>query len=262
MAGDRAVGVAGHVEHAESGTCRLNGLRKLPSVGVGHDDVGQQEIDLSLVTPRDVQRGAAAVGLQHRIALGGKRAMRQAAQLLVILHDEHGPSPGARRFDRRDLPDVLGQRRDGGEIDLERRALAGLGIEPDVATRLLDDAVHGRQPKAGSAPRGLGGEEWLEDPRLRPLVHPAAGIGDGKHDVFARDDRDVLRGVRIVECGVSGFDRHGAAVGHRVARVDREIHDDLLDLVWIGACGREVVRQVRLELDVLGDQRAQHLVEV
>src|SRR2546426_2369463 len=54
---------------------------------------------------------------------------RQAAQLLVILHDEHGPSPGARRFDRRDLPDVLGQRRDGGEIDLERRALAGLRSE-------------------------------------------------------------------------------------------------------------------------------------
>ena len=72
----------------------------------------------------------------------------------------------------------------------------------------------------------------------------------------------MLRRVRIVEGRVPRFDRHGPALGHRVSRVDREIHDDLLDLVRIGACGREVVRQDGLELDILGDQRPEHLVEV
>ena len=53
-------------------------------------------------------------------------------------------------------------------------------------------------------------------------------------------------------------DRHQTAVGHRVARVDDEVHDDLLQLSRIGLDRR--ARRVQLEdqLDPFSEQRAEH----
>src|SRR5437867_1650525 len=262
VAGDRAVGVTGHVEDAQAGTRRADHLRELAPVGIGHDDIGQQQVDVSLRTPRDVQRGAATIGLQHGVSLAGERAMCQPAQLLVVLHDQHRASAAWQGLGGRDFADVLGQRGNRRKIDLECRPFAWFTVEPDVAAGLFYDAVYGRQTKARAASGRLGGEEGLEDPRLRLLVHAAARVADGEHDIFAWDHRDMLRRVRVVEGRVARFDRDSPALGHRVPRVDREIHDDLLDLVRIGACRREVVRQDGLELDVLGDQRPQHLIEL
>ena len=58
------------------------------------------------------------------------------------------------------------------------------------------------------------------------------------------------------------FDRHHAAVGHRISRVDHEIDDDLLQLH--GISHQRARRRINLRLDhhALADQTAQHAVGV
>ena len=48
------------------------------------------------------------------------------------------------------------------------------------------------------------------------------------------------------------------AVGHGVARVDREVQDHLLDLARVGPDVAECVGEPEREVDVLADQPAQH----
>ena len=50
-----------------------------------------------------------------------------------------------------------------------------------------------------------------------------AGVADGDHDVIAGRDLAVHAGVVFVEKDVAGLQRQLAAVGHGVARIQREI---------------------------------------
>src|ERR1041384_3024719 len=91
-----------------------------------------------------VHRGAAPAGLESLIPSRRQRAMRQAAQLVVVLDDQHGPTAAMGGARWRGLLEIFRQRLHRGQIDLERRALVGLAVDPDVAAALLHDAVHGR----------------------------------------------------------------------------------------------------------------------
>ncbi len=73
--------------------------------------------------------------------------------------------------------------------------------------------------------------------------------------------REALRVVR------RRADRHGrerdpqnAALGHRIARVDHQVQQHLLDLPAIAAHGRQVGRGGRGHLHVFADDAAQHLL--
>src|SRR6266851_416934 len=61
---------------------------------------------------------------------------------------------------------------------------------------------------------------------------------------------------------VLGLDAQAPAVGHRVARIDHQIQDNLLDLPGIGFYTIELGIQHKRELNVLFDQAAQHLVQI
>ena len=74
--------------------------------------------------------------------------------------------------------------------------------------------------------------------------------------------RPMLRGVIVVDLDVGGFERQRAALGHRVAGVDRQIEQDLVDLAGIGEHRAERRRRADDERDVLADQPIQHLVRV
>ena len=50
----------------------------------------------------------------------------------------------------------------------------------------------------------------------------------------------------LVVVGVAGADRQAAAFGHRVARVDREVEDGVLELVGIGVGAPEAGGQVEV----------------
>ncbi len=74
--------------------------------------------------------------------------------------------------------------------------------------------------------------------------------------------RRVAAGERLVDDHVGRLDAQRAALRHRVAGVDREVHQDLLDLVRIGLDRPQVRAGHRQQLDVLADQAAQHAVQV
>ena len=71
------------------------------------------------------------------------------------------------------------------QVDPKDAAGARTALDIDVALRLLDDAVHAREPKSGALAGRLGREEGLEEMRLGRLVHPDARVGDLEQDVAA-----------------------------------------------------------------------------
>ena len=66
-----------------------------------------------------------------------------------------------------------------------------------------------------------------------------------------------MRGA-FLKLDVERRNRQLAALLHRVARVDREVHQDLLDLRWVRDHGPEAGRQRSHDLDVLADESTQH----
>ena len=60
---------------------------------------------------------------------------------------------------------------DARQVEPHGRAVAELGVEPDRAVVLADDAVRGREPEPRARARALGREERLEHARARFLVH-------------------------------------------------------------------------------------------
>jgi hypothetical protein len=52
-----------------------------------------------------------------------------------------------------------------------------------------------------------------------------------------------------------------AALRHRVARVDREVHEHLLQVSGVGADGPERLGQVGSDLDLLADDAPEHSLQ-
>ena len=143
------------------------------------------------------------------------------------------------------------------QVELEDGSVPGLAVDRDVSAALLGDAVHRGQPEPGALAHLLGGEEGLEDVRLDLGGHAVAGIADREHDVGARLDLGMGPGVGLVQGHVAGRERQPAPVRHRVAGVDGQVEQDLLDLPRVGldAPGGRIERG--RDLDVLADHATQ-----
>jgi len=123
------------------------------------------------------------------------------------------------------------------QIELHRRALARLAVDRAVPSGLFDETVDLRQAEAGALPGFLGREEGLERPFPHLPGHAAAGIGNGDQDVLPGRDLVMRLGIGLVEERVRGLDRQLAVSRHRVARVDRQIEQRMLELVGVDQDG-------------------------
>src|SRR5205814_553619 len=94
--------------------------------------------------------------------------------------------------------------------------------------------VNGGETQAGAFPGLLGGEKWIE--RVLPGVttHSDAVVADGKHHIATRNHGRVLAGVGLIQLDVPCLDADRSTAWHSVARVDHEVHQDLLDLPGVG----------------------------
>ena len=72
----------------------------------------------------------------------------------------------------------------------------------------------------------------------------------GWHPVLAERERLALGDI-------GGADDELTAIGHGVARIDREVDDHLLELMQVGLDGPEVAAAFELQLDVLAEQAAE-----
>jgi hypothetical protein len=71
--------------------------------------------------------------------------------------------------------------------------------------------------------------------KSRPLhlrAHALAGVTDGEHHVGAGYG-GMVPGIGLVERGIGGFHRQAADFGNGIARIDRQVDDDLLDLAAV-----------------------------
>src|SRR2546426_1032055 len=126
-----------------------------------------------------------------------------------------------------------------------------LAVQRDLAAALLDDAVDGREPEARPPPRSFGREERLERASLDLRRHPATGVGHREHHIAAGG---TVRVLELREVDIAGLDGEPAALAHRIARIDREIDDHLLDLTGIRADLTDALGQRGRHGDVLSDQ--------
>ena len=158
-----ALGVAGHVDDAHVGVDRGDPLRQLEPAQVGHDHVGQHQVNAVLGPVENAERLAPVPRLQHDVALVGENAGGERPDGVFVLDQQDGLAAAHRRG--RPILHRVGQLvgADAGEADLEAAALVGRGIHPDVAPALHDDAVHRGQAEAGVERGGLGREERLEE---------------------------------------------------------------------------------------------------
>ena len=69
-------------------------------------------------------------------------------------------------------------------------------------------------------------------------------------------------GIVFADELVGRLDGEPAAVGHRVPRVDHQVHDHLLELARVGVHRAELRLQRRHQRDVLADEPRQHPLEV
>ena len=151
---------------------------------------------------------------------------------------------------------------DAREINFEASALSDFAVDPDEAAALLDHAVDGGEAQAGAFPLFLGSKKRFEDARLSFLIHAHSGVADGEEHVGSGCDDRTQVAVVAIELGVRSLDQQAAAVGHGVARVDREIHDDLFDLAGIGANGAKIWREAEDELDIFANEAGNELDDI
>ena len=110
--------------------------------------------------------------------------------------------------------------------------MAFLAVDLDVSARLLDEAEHHAEAKAGAPADLLGGEKGFEYPFEHGGRNSGAGVADCDHHVIAGRKLAVHIRVVFVEEDVAGLERELAAVGHGIARVYRQIEKGRRKQVW------------------------------
>ena len=146
-----------------------------------------------------------------------------------------------------------------GQVDEERRAGPRLALDPHGAPVLRDDAEDRGEAHTRALVRLLGREERFEDVVLHVPADALARVGNGEHDEVAGPAFRVAVQVRIGQGEFGRRNHQTAAAHHRVAGVDREIEEDLLELGRIGLdVGEAPNRPAVVEPDVLAEQPLEH----
>ena len=126
-----------------------------------------------------------------------------------------------------------------------------MALDLNVAIHLLDDAVDRGETESRSLPSLLGRKERLENsfPCLRG--HTGTRVAHAQRSAGPRVGSRMRCRVGPVERDVPGRQRQDPALGHGIARIHGQVHQDLLQLRDIGRDGIEVVGELGLDGDLL-----------
>ena len=259
--------VAGRKDHLEP---RMKGAEFQGKFGagqgVGHDHVGEEQIKrLGRFRP-GLQRAWTIHGGGDVVAgAGGDDAHRVADRLLIFDQQNSFAATkgryagGGKGLGRRWAHAGFGE---GGQKHGERGADIDRALDLNPAFVLTDDAIHGGQTEAGALTDILGGEKRLIYMREDRGVHAPAVVGDGKTEEVSAAGIGMPAPVVFGERDSSQANADGARAGDRIAGVDDEIHDNLLEIGGIGENARQIFGAVTLKLDVLGQKAREHVAQV
>ena len=158
---EQTLGVAGHEYHPGGGLQDADLVGEFLSLDTGHDDVGEQHVNVLQLAGQDVQCFVTAGDGDHVVAAAVQDPAGDLAHGRFVFHDQDRLAVAVRGVSARRGVEgyvLLGD----GQQRREAGAQARFGVDPHVASRLGDDPVHGGQTQAGALAFGLGGEERLE----------------------------------------------------------------------------------------------------
>ena len=119
------------------------------------------------------------------------------------------------------------------KVKLKGGAFAQLGLDLDEAGALPDNPKACGQAQAGAFTRRFGGEERLEEMGFNLRAHPCPSVRDSQEDIITWIQIGEMSSAGVVEGETGGSDHELTTIGHGIARVDRKIHDHLLDLTRV-----------------------------
>jgi len=149
-----------------------------------------------------------------------------------------------------------------GQVNFKNAAPGGFAVHIDEAVVLLDDAVNGGEPQPRSFSDLLGREERFENMGKVSGGDAGACVAHHEADVGAGGRIRMGETVRPVDHDVGGFERELSARRHRVARVHRQIDQNLFDLRRIDFHRPETRFREDVERNVFTDQAAERRFHV
>ena len=147
------------------------------------------------------------------------------------------------------------------QIDVEGRTLTHSGLDLDATTGLGDDAEDRGQPEAGALAGAFRRVEGIEDPGLSGLVHATSRVGYADPNRWARAET-CFRSAGADRGEVMDPNGQGASGGHRIAGVDREIDDHLLELSRIHSQAAVLRLDVQHDGDIVAQQWSENRDEI
>ena len=193
--------IATHEDDFQAGVVGLELIGKLAATHLGHDDVGEQQIDVLAVPAHDLERLGTVVRNDHLIAMVSEDGDQQATNTLLVLGHENRSA--AVRFRqgigdagsdcRRLQPTVCHQRRFAligsfhpREKHLDGGAEAQFALDHGRAVALAHKPVHRRQTQAAPFAHVLGRVKGLEHVPAGLIVHADPRVLHLQLDVQAR----------------------------------------------------------------------------
>ena len=119
---------------------------------------------------------------------------------------------------------------------------------------LLREAVDHRQPEPAPRSDVLRGEERLERPLLDLLRHTAPGVGHGDHNIAPGASLGVQTHVIEVELRILRRDAQFSSAGHRVAGIDGQVENGVLQLARVDLGPPEIGIRFGLDLNGLAER--------
>src|SRR5271166_1040072 len=223
----------------------------------GHDDVGEDEVDLFAAGRPYLQGGPRRRRLEHIVAAAlENRAACQAHQSLV-LDDKYRLGARLARLLVGSLR--LGRRSPGHarEMNPELGADADARVHLYPPLVLLDDAVNSGEAQARSLPDLLGREERIEDARHDLRGYAGARVRDRDAREAALERLRHPPAIRLVPLDERGLYRQAAAARHRVPGIHHQVQEHLFDHPVVRIYGRKVGLGLHLKGYVLADHPAQ-----
>ena len=140
--------------------------------------------------------------------------------------------------------------------------MTNLAVNIDPALVLLDDSENGGQSQPRAFAHALGGEERFKNSRQIFGGYAATGVAHAQARITTGSRMHRLRGGDFVKFHSGGFDDESSALGHGVAGIHREVHQDLIHHPGVRVDEQRCGRVVKLQTHVFAQDALEHFGDV